>query len=243
LLSQSNNPSIEREHRYLETKMPLQPIPANLKISWPAAKLSLLNQEVEERGGEKPSRADLRAALGLRTEQALTRYFGQGVNNEAGARLPDHHIVLFVKFYRDLAIPELQREWLYLSLPEFAAALLRERRPRKGDGGVTPDPTSEQAVAQLIDAVAAGHDAKLGERWRYTSPYRGLSAMEEKDSDYFCGREREIVEVLRMPEVSERLIAMGQLPIGNTPGEFAENYRRDFPRWEALIKASGAKVE
>jgi hypothetical protein len=36
---------------------------------------------------------------------------------------------------------------------------------------------------------------------------------------------------------------MGQLPIGNTPEEFAENYRRDFPRWEALIKASGAKVE
>jgi len=57
LLSQSNNPSIEREHRYLETKMPLQPIPANLKISWPAAKLSLLNQEVEERGGEKPRHA------------------------------------------------------------------------------------------------------------------------------------------------------------------------------------------
>src|SRR5258707_1826423 len=54
---------------------------------------------------------------------------------------------------------------------------------------------------------------------------------------------REIVEVLRMPEVSERLIAMGQLPIGNTPEEFAENYRRDFPRWEALIMASGAKVE
>jgi tripartite-type tricarboxylate transporter receptor subunit TctC len=54
---------------------------------------------------------------------------------------------------------------------------------------------------------------------------------------------REIVEVLRTPEVADKLIAMGQLPIGNTPEEFAENYRRDFPRWEALIKASGAKVE
>jgi len=54
---------------------------------------------------------------------------------------------------------------------------------------------------------------------------------------------REIVEVLRTPEVSDKLIAMGQVPIGNTPEEFAENYRRDFPRWEALIKASGAKVE
>jgi len=54
---------------------------------------------------------------------------------------------------------------------------------------------------------------------------------------------REIVEVLHTPEVSDKLIAMGQVPIGNTPEEFAENYRRDFPRWEALIKASGAQVE
>jgi tripartite-type tricarboxylate transporter receptor subunit TctC len=54
---------------------------------------------------------------------------------------------------------------------------------------------------------------------------------------------RDIVAVLHNPEVAERLTAMGQVPIGNTPEEFAENYRRDFPRWEALIRASGAKVE
>ena len=35
-----------------------------------------------------------------------------------------------------------------------------------------------------------------GELWRYTSPYRGLEAMEEKDSDYFFGRTRETVEAL-----------------------------------------------
>src|SRR5262249_12718181 len=56
---------------------------------------------------------------------------------------------------------------------------------------VTPDPASEKDVGRLIDAVASGKDAKPDERWRYTSPYRGLSAMEEKDSDYFFGRARE----------------------------------------------------
>jgi hypothetical protein len=60
---------------------------------------------------------------------------------------------------------------------------------------VTADPTSEKDVARLIDA-AAGTAAQMGELWRYTSPYRGLSAMEEKDADYFFGRERETVEVL-----------------------------------------------
>jgi formylglycine-generating enzyme required for sulfatase activity len=61
---------------------------------------------------------------------------------------------------------------------------------------VTPDPVSEKDVGRLIAAVESGEDAKPPERWRYTSPYRGLSAMEEKDSDYFFGRERETVEVL-----------------------------------------------
>jgi TIR domain-containing protein len=60
---------------------------------------------------------------------------------------------------------------------------------------VTRDPTSERSVAQLIDA-AASPGAPPGELWRYTSPYRGLSAMEDKDSDYFFGREHETVDVL-----------------------------------------------
>jgi hypothetical protein len=42
-------------------------------------------------------------------------------------------------------------------------------------------------VARLFDA-AAGTGTRLGELWRYTQPYRGLAAMEEKDSDYFFGR-------------------------------------------------------
>lgn len=60
---------------------------------------------------------------------------------------------------------------------------------------VTADPTSEKDVARLFDA-ASGGGTSPGELWRYTSPYRGLEAMEEKDSDYFFGRSRETVEVL-----------------------------------------------
>jgi len=45
------------------------------------------------------------------------------------------------------------------------------------------DDAFEKDVGRLIAAVVSGKDAKPPERWRYTSPYRGLSAMEEKDSD------------------------------------------------------------
>ena len=60
---------------------------------------------------------------------------------------------------------------------------------------ITPDPASEADIARLFDA-ASGGGGSPGELWRYTSPYRGLEAMEEKDSAYFFGRKRETVDVL-----------------------------------------------
>jgi len=55
--------------------------------------------------------------------------------------------------------------------------------------------------------------------------------------------QRELRAVMALPEVRERMVAQGQTPVGNTPEEFVANMRADYPRWDALIKASGAKVE
>src|SRR3982074_1862878 len=60
---------------------------------------------------------------------------------------------------------------------------------------ISADPASEQSVARLAEAAAGGGN-RPGELWRYTSPYRGLAAMTEADTDFFFGRERETVEVL-----------------------------------------------
>jgi tripartite-type tricarboxylate transporter receptor subunit TctC len=55
--------------------------------------------------------------------------------------------------------------------------------------------------------------------------------------------QRELKAVIQLPEVRDRMIAQGQTPVGNTPEEFVANVKADFPKWEALIKASGAKLE
>jgi formylglycine-generating enzyme required for sulfatase activity len=82
---------------------------------------------------------------------------------------------------------------------------------------VSADPTSEKDVARLIDA-AAGTGARPGELWRYTSPYRGLSAMEEKDADYFFGRRRQTVEVLMaLAEAPDKLaVLLGNSGVGKS---------------------------
>jgi hypothetical protein len=76
---------------------------------------------------------------------------------------------------------------------------------------VTADPSSERDVARIFDA-ATGQSARPTKLWRYASPYRGLEAMEEKDSDYFFGRTRETLQTL------DALLARGRLPllIGNS---------------------------
>jgi len=55
--------------------------------------------------------------------------------------------------------------------------------------------------------------------------------------------QRELKAVINLPEVREKMVAQGQTPVGNTPEEFTANLRADLPKWEALIKASGAKAE
>jgi tripartite-type tricarboxylate transporter receptor subunit TctC len=55
--------------------------------------------------------------------------------------------------------------------------------------------------------------------------------------------QRELKAVIALPEVKEKMVAQGQTPVGNTPEEFMANVRADLPKWDTLIKASGAKLE
>jgi hypothetical protein len=50
---------------------------------------------------------------------------------------------------------------------------------------VTADPTSEKDLGRVFDA-ASGHSAILGQLWRYTSPYRGLEAIEGRKVASVC---------------------------------------------------------
>lgn len=55
--------------------------------------------------------------------------------------------------------------------------------------------------------------------------------------------QQELAAIVKLPDVAQRMADQGQTPVVNTPEEFARAYRADFPKWEALIKASGAKPE
>jgi len=53
----------------------------------------------------------------------------------------------------------------------------------------------------------------------------------------------DINELLRVPEIRQRMLDGGCEPVGSTPEQFAAAFREAFPRWAELIRASGAKLE
>ncbi len=54
---------------------------------------------------------------------------------------------------------------------------------------------------------------------------------------------REIVRILKLPEVRERLIADGADIIGNTPQEFAAHIKSEIAKWTGVVKMSGARED
>ncbi len=53
----------------------------------------------------------------------------------------------------------------------------------------------------------------------------------------------EIVKILNMAEVKEKLIALGAEPVGDTPEQFAAYVRAEGVKWSEVVKKSGAKVD
>jgi hypothetical protein len=81
---------------------------------------------------------------------------------------------------------------------------------------ITPDPASEKEIARLFEAASTS-GSNSGELWRHVSPYRGLEAMTDKDTDYFFGRTHETVDMLNSLAAPDRLpVLIGNSGVGKS---------------------------
>ena len=53
----------------------------------------------------------------------------------------------------------------------------------------------------------------------------------------------EMVKIVNMPDVKEKLTALGAEPVGNTPEEFSAMVKAEVVKWADVVKKSGAKVD
>ncbi len=55
--------------------------------------------------------------------------------------------------------------------------------------------------------------------------------------------QKEAARALQLPDVKERLAALGAEPVGGTPAELAARMRTESARWAAVVKAAGIKAD
>ena len=73
-------------------------------------------------------------------------------------------------------------------------------------------------------------------------PWSGYVVPKRTPSDIVKRLNAELNKALFSPAVSERMAAMGSIPMGGTPEQFAEHVRREIAKWAKVIKASGIQA-
>ena len=88
-------------------------------------------------------------------------------------------------------------------------------------------PTLDETGLQGFDSVA----------------WNGVQAPAGTPQEIITRLNTEILRILGMPDVRERLSSQGADPIGGTPAEFAALIGNEIRKWAKVIRDSGAKVD
>ncbi len=55
--------------------------------------------------------------------------------------------------------------------------------------------------------------------------------------------QHEIARILNLPDVRERLLALGAEPVGSTPEQFGAHIRTEISKWANVVKATGIELQ
>jgi tripartite-type tricarboxylate transporter receptor subunit TctC len=55
--------------------------------------------------------------------------------------------------------------------------------------------------------------------------------------------QQQIAAILRLPDVAERMAALGIEPVGSTPAQLAAVLRADVEKWTAVAKSANVRAD
>ena len=104
--------------------------------------------------------------------------------------------------------------------------------------GIAVSTAKRTALAPDIPTVAesgvAGFEAFL---------WYGIVAPAQTPPDIVAQLAREIAAVMALPDIRERLVALGSEPADSNPASFAAFIRSESEKWGEIVRSSGAKAD
>ena len=94
-----------------------------------------------------------------------------------------------------------------------------------------------QALPDVPTTAEAGYPGIAGDNWQGVVVPAGTS------KDVIAFLHREIVKIIALQDVKERLAVLGFEPVANTPEEFVGLAKREFASWAEVIRASNIKAQ
>lgn len=96
--------------------------------------------------------------------------------------------------------------------------------------------TSEQRIPQAPDVPTF---AELGFPTVTGMGFNALYAPAGTPANAIAKWNQALAKTMAMPDVKDKLIAMGFLPVGKSVEELVERQKRSYAKWEPVVKASG----
>jgi len=95
--------------------------------------------------------------------------------------------------------------------------------------------------SSALPDVPTIHEAGLS--GYYAASWYGLLLPTGVPQSTIATLSREIVTIMRAPDIKERMLSQGFEPVGNDPEGFARFIREELPRWEKVVKAAGITAQ
>jgi tripartite-type tricarboxylate transporter receptor subunit TctC len=97
--------------------------------------------------------------------------------------------------------------------------------------------TRSQALPDVPTMAEAGYPDIAGDNWQ------GVVVPAGTPKEIIAYLHREIVAIIALAEVRERLAVLGFEPVASTPEEFAARAQLEFETWAKVIRSSGIKAQ
>ncbi|MEA2978938.1 MAG: hypothetical protein QOF09_761 [Alphaproteobacteria bacterium] len=118
--------------------------------------------------------------------------------------------------------------------PSPAAQQVVEGRLR---GLAVTSATRSQSLPDVPTTTEAGYPAVAGDNWQ------GIVVPAGTPKDVIAFLNREIAEIVALPDIKGRLAVLGFESVGSTPEEFTRHAKAEFEKWAKVIRDSNIKSE